>query len=76
MIIRYPQEKEKLALLKAGDIVEFEGVIYTARDAAHKRIQEILISLSREYVKEYSHASYEQDGKDHGQAHPDGMSDK
>ena len=42
MIIRYPQEKEKLALLKAGDIVEFEGVIYTARDAAHKRIQEYL----------------------------------
>lgn len=42
MIIRYPQEKEKLAFLKAGDIVEFEGVIYTARDAAHKRIQEYL----------------------------------
>ena len=42
MIIRYPQEKEKLALLKAGDIVEFEGVIYTARDAAHKRMYEAL----------------------------------
>lgn len=42
MILKYPQEKDKLSQLKAGDIVEFEGVIYTARDAAHKRIKEYL----------------------------------
>ena len=29
-----------VSLLKAGDEVEFSGVIYTARDAAHKRIVE------------------------------------
>ena len=25
MILKYPQEKDKLSQLKAGDIVEFEG---------------------------------------------------
>lgn len=40
MIIHYPADKEKLYLLRSGDIVKFSGVIYTARDAAHKRIQE------------------------------------
>ena len=42
MIIKYPQDKEKLKDLHVGDIVEFEGVIYTARDAAHKRISQLL----------------------------------
>ena len=40
MKIKYPEEKEKLLLLKAGDVVEFTGTIYTARDAAHQRIVE------------------------------------
>lgn len=42
MILSYPQDKDKLSLLHSGDIVEFSGVIYTARDAAHKRIQQYL----------------------------------
>ncbi|MGP1587256.1 MAG: FumA C-terminus/TtdB family hydratase beta subunit [Treponemataceae bacterium] len=42
MIIKYPEEKYKLKELRAGDIVEFEGVIFTARDAAHMRIKKNL----------------------------------
>ncbi len=42
MIIKYPEDREKLKELKCGDIVQFEGYIYTARDAAHKRIYELL----------------------------------
>lgn len=42
MIIKYPQDKDKLNSLKAGDIVSFTGIIYTARDAAHKRINDYL----------------------------------
>ena len=34
--------KEKAAELKAGDRVILSGTIYTSRDAAHKRIFEIL----------------------------------
>lgn len=42
MIIRYPENKELLKTIKAGDVVEFSGVIYTARDAAHMRIEKML----------------------------------
>lgn len=42
MKINYPFDKEKLKELKAGDVVEFSGVIYTARDAAHLRIEQML----------------------------------
>ena len=42
MIIKYPSEKEKLNILHVGDIVEFEGTIFTARDAAHMRIKNML----------------------------------
>lgn len=38
----YPFEKEKLKELKAGDTVLLSGVIYTARDAAHKRLVEMI----------------------------------
>ena len=34
--------KEELAGLRAGDYVYITGIIYTARDAAHKRMQETL----------------------------------
>lgn len=34
--------REKIGTLKAGDYVTLSGVIYTARDAAHKRICELL----------------------------------
>ncbi len=37
-----PLTKEKLAGLKAGDSVLISGEIYTARDAAHKRMIEAL----------------------------------
>lgn len=37
-----PINKEELAELKAGDYVYITGTIYTARDAAHKRMQETL----------------------------------
>lgn len=37
-----PLTKEKLASLTAGDEVLLTGTIYTARDAAHKRIVELL----------------------------------
>lgn len=42
MIIKYPQDKELLKNIKAGDVVKFSGVIYTARDAAHLRIEKMV----------------------------------
>lgn len=45
--INTPLTQEKLRQLRAGDSVEISGVIYVARDAAHKRLCE-LISLGRE----------------------------
>lgn len=38
----YPYDKEKLKELKAGDSVLISGTVYTARDAAHKRIVEMI----------------------------------
>jgi len=35
-----PVTRERAETLKAGDIVEISGTIYTARDAAHKRMLE------------------------------------
>jgi len=40
IIINTPLTKEKLLSLKAGDSVLINGTIYTARDAAHKRMVE------------------------------------
>ena len=37
-----PVTKEDLAPLKAGDTVLLSGIVYTARDAAHKRMMERL----------------------------------
>jgi len=37
-----PLTKETVAQLKAGDLVEISGVVYAARDAAHKRMIELL----------------------------------
>ena len=36
--IELPLTAEKVAQLRAGDTVKLSGVIYTARDAAHKRL--------------------------------------
>ena len=40
--IETPFTRERLASLRAGDYVLLSGVIYTARDAAHKRILEAI----------------------------------
>lgn len=40
--ITAPIDKKTAASLKAGDYVYITGTIYTARDAAHKRMQETL----------------------------------
>lgn len=40
--IKAPFCKEEIASLKAGDYVYISGTIYTARDAAHKRMYENL----------------------------------
>lgn len=40
--ITAPVDKETAKSLKAGDYVYITGTIYTARDAAHKRMQEAL----------------------------------
>ncbi|MBQ2626616.1 MAG: Fe-S-containing hydro-lyase [Eubacterium sp.] len=37
-----PLTKEKTAQLQAGDMVYLTGTIYTARDAAHKRMEQAL----------------------------------
>jgi len=37
-----PLSEDEVRKLKAGDIVYFTGVIYTARDAAHKRLVDLL----------------------------------
>lgn len=40
--IHIPMKKEDVKSLRAGDYVYLTGTIYTARDAAHKRMQETL----------------------------------
>lgn len=40
--INTPLNKEKLSVLNAGDLVYISGTIYTGRDAAHKRMNEML----------------------------------
>lgn len=41
-IIEAPVSDETIRSLKAGDMVYISGTIYTARDAAHKRLYEML----------------------------------
>jgi fumarate hydratase subunit beta len=40
--LHLPQDKKQASLLECGDSVLLSGVIYTARDAAHKRMIELL----------------------------------
>jgi len=42
MIIKYPDDKNLLKEIKAGDVISFTGTIYTARDAAHMRIEQMI----------------------------------
>ena len=43
--IKVPMTREEAKQLKAGDYVYLTGTIYTARDAAHKRMQETLTAV-------------------------------
>ena len=38
--IKTPVKREDIAMLRAGDTVLLSGIVYTARDAAHKRLTE------------------------------------
>lgn len=40
--VKVPFERETVSSLRAGDYVYLTGIIYTARDAAHKRMYEAL----------------------------------
>lgn len=40
--IKLPLKEEDIKELKAGDIVYLNGIMYTARDAAHKKMDELL----------------------------------
>lgn len=42
--ISTPLTEEKVMALKAGDYVYLSGIIYTARDAAHKRLYEAMLA--------------------------------
>ena len=46
-VLKTPLSKQDLAPLKAGDTVLLSGVVYTARDAAHARMMELLESRCR-----------------------------
>jgi hypothetical protein len=50
--IKTPLDKKNRKKLRVGDHVRISGFIYTARDAAHKRIMEAL----EEYLLEASNA--------------------
>ena len=41
-LIKAPLNDDEVKILKAGDYVYISGTIYTARDAAHKRMYEAL----------------------------------
>lgn len=40
--IKAPVNQEEIKTLRAGDMVYITGIVYTARDAAHKRIAEAI----------------------------------
>ena len=42
MILKTPFDKEKALSLRCGDRVLLTGTIYTGRDAAHKRLVEMI----------------------------------
>ena len=74
--IQVPIKKEDAKSLKAGDYVYLTGTIYTARDAAHKRMQETLdegkelpISMDRNVIY-YMGPSPAREGRPIGSAGP------
>lgn len=74
--IQAPISKEDARSLKAGDYVYLTGTIYTARDAAHKRMQETLdaggelpVSMDRNIIY-YMGPSPAREGRPIGSAGP------
>lgn len=74
--VRTPINKAELRSLKAGDYVYLTGTIYTARDAAHKRMDEALdngmplpINIEGELIY-YMGPSPARDGRPIGSAGP------
>ena len=74
--IQAPIKKEDAKSLRAGDYVYLTGTIYTARDAAHKRMQESLdageelpISMDRNVIY-YMGPSPAREGRPIGSAGP------
>ena len=43
-VMNFPADKAELSKLRAGDKLTVSGTIYTARDAAHKRLTELIAS--------------------------------
>ena len=43
-VMSFPADKAELSKLRAGDKLTVSGTIYTARDAAHKRLTELIAS--------------------------------
>ena len=43
-VMSFPADKAELSKLRAGDKLTVAGTIYTARDAAHKRLTELIAS--------------------------------
>ena len=41
-ILTWPADRYKLTELRSGDVVHLSGTVYTARDAAHRRLVELL----------------------------------
>ena len=41
-VIHWPEDLAKLQELHSGDMVRLNGVLYTARDAAHRRMVDLL----------------------------------
>lgn len=74
--ITTPIQPEEIVKLKAGDMVYLSGIIYTARDAAHKRMYEALerkenlpISLQNQVIY-YMGPSPAREGRPIGSAGP------
>ena len=74
--INAPMRDEDISVLRAGDYVYITGTVYTARDAAHKRLDEALqkgeklpINLERNIIY-YMGPSPAREGRAIGSAGP------
>ena len=74
--LQAPVNAQEILALRAGDFVYITGVIYTARDAAHKRMQETLAAGKelpmelRENIIYYMGPSPAREGRPIGSAGP------